>query len=93
MTLEMDPRTQRRSQVSPPLCIHYWVIDNAEGAESAGRCKHCGEERCFANSLESDSWTAPREDNSLGSVWGHGGSGRTNSPTSGSRGRVHTPGR
>lgn len=70
MTLEMDPRTHRRSQVSPPLCIHYWVIDSADGAESEGRCKHCGDTRCFSNSLESDSWTVPRADSGLRAIVG-----------------------
>ncbi len=70
MGLEIDPRPYRRIQVTPPLCVHHWVIDDADGAESNGRCKHCGKERCFSNSLESDSWSSLRDDNRVESVVG-----------------------
>jgi len=68
MTLEIDPRLKRAPRNSQHVCIHHWVIDAADGAESAGRCKHCGEERCFSNSLESDSWSPKRDESALRSI-------------------------
>ena len=65
MAFEIDPRPRRRPQVRPPLCIHHWVIDSAEGAKSGGRCKHCGEQRRFSSSLEADAWTPADNDNRL----------------------------
>ncbi len=33
-------------------CVHYWIIDFPEGPISTGRCKHCGLEKRFFNSLD-----------------------------------------
>jgi hypothetical protein len=62
MTSETETGSARRKSTSAPLCVHHWVIDSADGAESKGSCKHCGEQRGFANSLESEGWGAIRED-------------------------------
>ncbi len=32
--------------------VHHWLIDEANGPESEGRCKKCGEVRAFKNWLE-----------------------------------------
>ena len=36
-------------------CRHHWIIEAAAGPTSRGRCKRCGEERQFTNSLPADS--------------------------------------
>jgi hypothetical protein len=33
-------------------CVHFWVIEFPEGPVSTGKCKNCGMERSFFNSLE-----------------------------------------
>ena len=33
-------------------CTHHWVIEEARARQSAGRCRRCGEERMFNNSVE-----------------------------------------
>lgn len=30
-------------------CVHHWIIDSPSGAQSEGRCRHCGEARMFDN--------------------------------------------
>ena len=32
-------------------CVHHWLIAQAEGETSPGRCKLCGEVRMFKNSV------------------------------------------
>ena len=32
-------------------CVHYWLIEVAEGRKSCGVCKFCGAEREFLNSV------------------------------------------
>lgn len=32
-------------------CIHHWLLEPAVGPESRGRCKLCGEEKTFLNSV------------------------------------------
>ena len=32
-------------------CKHHWLIEAADGPESRGVCKYCGETRNFPNSL------------------------------------------
>ena len=36
----------------PPVCTHHWLIETPTGPVSRGRCKLCGEERDFSNSIE-----------------------------------------
>jgi hypothetical protein len=38
--------------VEVEACVHHWEIDTAAGASSEGRCKKCGEERMFRNSVK-----------------------------------------
>ncbi len=33
-------------------CAHHWIIDTPEGPVSKGRCRLCGEEREFSNSVD-----------------------------------------
>ena len=35
-------------------CPHYWIIETPDGPISPGRCRLCGEEKEFNNSIE---WT------------------------------------
>ncbi len=35
-------------------CPYHWIIETSEGPVSMGRCRLCGEEREFSNSVE---WT------------------------------------
>ena len=38
-------------------CVHHWMIDSPSGTRlSSGKCKHCGETRAFANSVEYSEW-------------------------------------
>ena len=32
-------------------CIHHWLLEEATGPTSLGRCKLCGEEKTFLNSV------------------------------------------
>ncbi len=39
-------------------CKHHWVIETPGGPFSKGRCRLCGEEKEFSNSVETyDGWT------------------------------------
>ena len=33
-------------------CVHHWLIDKPSGEFSRGKCRNCGEERDFANTLD-----------------------------------------
>ena len=35
----------------PQPCCHWWDIESPNGPESKGKCKKCGEEKMFRNSL------------------------------------------
>ena len=41
---------------SPPTCCHHWVIQPADGPESRGVCRVCGEVRAFKNYVEGGKW-------------------------------------
>ena len=34
------------------VCTHHWIIQPPEGPVSQGRCRLCGEEREFSNSVD-----------------------------------------
>ena len=39
-------------------CPHHWIIEKPDGPVSTGRCRMCGEEREFSNSVETyGGWT------------------------------------
>ncbi len=43
-------------------CTHHWVIATPDGPVSTGRCRLCGGEREFRNSIETwGGWTARSE--------------------------------
>ncbi len=44
------------------VCTHHWVIETPDGPVSIGRCRVCGEEREFNNSLDfmASSWARPQ---------------------------------
>ncbi len=33
----------------PPICKHYWIIEEAKGKYSKGYCIHCGTSQLFSN--------------------------------------------
>jgi hypothetical protein len=37
-------------------CSHHWMISQAEGPTSAGRCKLCHEVREFENAIRDKAW-------------------------------------
>ena len=39
-----------------PQCMHYWVIQPADGPVSPGVCQTCGETREFKNYVEGAAW-------------------------------------
>ncbi len=34
------------------VCTHHWIIETPHGPVSVGKCRMCGEEREFTNSVE-----------------------------------------
>jgi len=40
-------------------CTHHWLLPTPDGPTCIGRCKKCGEEREFSNSLPNDFRTTP----------------------------------
>ena len=46
-----------------PQCMHYWVIQPADGPVSPGICRSCGERREFKNYVEGAPWGASRLSN------------------------------
>ncbi len=32
-------------------CVHFWIIEDAIGPVSMGRCKHCKAKRVFCNTI------------------------------------------
>ena len=45
----------------PSAHVHHWVIDEANGPLSAGRCKTCGEQKAFKNWIEEPGFVARDE--------------------------------
>jgi hypothetical protein len=43
---------------------HHWVIDEANGPLSAGRCKTCGAHKAFKNWIDEPMWVS-REEQSI----------------------------
>jgi hypothetical protein len=42
-------------QGSPVGCVHYWIVDTAEGERiSQGKCKLCGQEKSCRNTFVVD---------------------------------------
>ena len=42
-------------------CAHHWSIETPKGPVSKGRCRLCGEEREFSNSVETwGGWTGAK---------------------------------
>lgn len=44
-------------------CTHHWVIEPPNGAVSRGKCKHCGIDQEFRNSIEYSSWYGAKSPN------------------------------
>lgn len=44
-----------------PGCRHHWIIDEARGPRSDGRCKRCGSTRQFKNWLEDSDFITNEE--------------------------------
>lgn len=47
---------EKTTEEKQNLCQHHWLIEPAGGPTSKGRCRLCGEERFFRNSLDSLGW-------------------------------------
>ena len=43
---EKQPKKQQ-----PTICHHFWVIDEANGPSSFGKCKFCGQKKEFMNAF------------------------------------------
>ena len=39
-------------------CRHHWVLEPANGSDSRGVCKKCGEVKSFKNHVASTAWNA-----------------------------------
>jgi hypothetical protein len=50
--METNPRTAVIDRPDAGACRHHWIIEAANGPTSQGRCKHCGAERDFFNTVE-----------------------------------------
>ena len=66
MALELLHNPAPRSAIRGPRCVHHWILEAADGAQSLGRCKHCAAERCFSNHVEFDSWSSARDERHVG---------------------------
>lgn len=49
------------SENAPGAHAHHWVIEEANGPESTGRCKSCGVVKTFKNWLEGADFTTNEE--------------------------------
>ena len=58
---------EEATEKAAETCRHHWKIEAADGPESRGVCKHCGEARDFPNSMPdfSEMKKARRRDNPL----------------------------
>jgi len=50
--MERDLQTAVLDRPDAEVCRHHWVIETANGPTSHGRCKICGAERDFFNTVE-----------------------------------------
>ena len=46
--------TALRAPAAPTVCAHLWMIASPNGKTSSGRCRHCGTEQEFHNSIEDE---------------------------------------
>ena len=51
----------RRIETATVPHTHHWVIDEANGPHSPGRCKRCGAEKAFKNWLEASDFITSEE--------------------------------
>ena len=42
-------------------CVHYWIVDEARGPTSHGRCKNCGARATFPNVAPTHDWQAQQK--------------------------------
>ncbi len=52
---------------------HHWLIDEANGEQSAGRCKHCFARRDFRNWLPGLNFAGKDESRAVGASGSYGG--------------------
>jgi len=50
-----------RTETATAPHAHHWVIDEANGPRSAGRCKRCGAEKAFSNWIEGSDFVTNAE--------------------------------
>jgi hypothetical protein len=48
----MTETTQQEQEAAEKRCQHHWLIEQAAGPTSVGRCLRCGAEREFYNDPE-----------------------------------------
>ena len=48
---------QEKNKVEDLSCVHYWLIDEAKGPVSEGRCRKCGTIKNFENSVGKTRWS------------------------------------
>lgn len=51
----------RRTETPIAPHTHHWMIDEANGPQSEGRCKRCGAEKAFKNWLEASDFITSEE--------------------------------
>lgn len=55
ITKNTTPRKRTKKIQEPEVdaaCVHHWMIDPSYGPVSDGKCKKCGEDRRFYNSIQ-----------------------------------------
>lgn len=57
----------RRTETPIAPHTHHWMIDEANGPQSEGRCKRCGAEKAFKNWLEASDFITSEERRRLAS--------------------------
>ena len=51
MRRKVKVKERIKEYIDTDACHHYWVIEAANGPESKGMCKYCGEVKTFLNTM------------------------------------------
>jgi hypothetical protein len=65
MRRKVKVKEKTENCVASEQCHHYWIIEMANGPQSRGVCRYCGETRDFLNSMP-DFSVLKRNTNPLG---------------------------
>ena len=52
MNMQQVTEQTETPEGSPASCVHFWLIDPANGPFSDGTCRNCEEHRTFKNNLD-----------------------------------------